>query len=67
MSDPTGYFVMILFPFGPKPMVNDIENPEDPKVCLFETKHEARRIARTSRAVAAYGAEIYHLGSGEFV
>lgn len=61
------YFILIMFPFGPKPMVNDSEDPSDPKVVFFETEDEARTVALRSRAVTAYGGEIFELGQGECV
>lgn len=56
------YFVMINLPSGWKPMVrNDVE------VSMFSSEAEARTVALKSRAVVAYGAEIFRIGAGEEV
>lgn len=56
------YFVMIHLPSGWKPMTrNDVE------VSMFSTEDEARTVALKSRAVVAYGAEIFRIGGGEEV
>ena len=67
MSDRGGFFVMILFPWGPKPMTTETDDPSDPKVTMFATNTEAREVAMKSRAVIAYGAEIFEIGTGDTV
>lgn len=56
------YFVMINLPSGWKPMTrNDVE------VSFFSSPTAARKVAMQSRAVIAYGAEIFRIGNGEEV
>lgn len=60
------YFVMIRFPWGPKPMVTDNgDGDPSPPVTMFPDIHAAASVARASRAAIAYGAEIFQMGSGE--
>lgn len=59
------YFVMILFPFGPKPMVSD-DNTNDPPVAFYPTAADARKTAMGSRACTAYGYEIFCIGNCDY-
>jgi len=59
-----GFFIVIHFPWGEKPMVHD-DGDGDPKVSRFTTADEARKVAMQSRAVVAYGAEIFEIGTGD--
>lgn len=65
MSTKKPFFVMILFPSGPKPMVSEQEDPSDPQVVFFATVDEADDACRASRTCTAYGAEIFQLGRGD--
>lgn len=58
------FFVMILLPCGPKPLVDGSRCEDDPQVCFFTTRNQARTAAMANRAVMAYGAEIHELGCG---
>lgn len=60
------FFLMILFPFGPKPMVTETDDSSDPKVSFFPTAHDAHQTARQSRACVAYGYEVFRIGNCDY-
>jgi hypothetical protein len=58
------YFVMLRLPGGPKPLVSETEDPNDPKVCLFDTYRDAKTEAMQSRAGTHYGFDVFRMGYG---
>ena len=58
------YFVMIRLPGGPKPLVSESEDPNDPKVYMFDTYRDAKIEAMQSRACTHYGFDVFRMGDG---
>lgn len=61
------YFVVIHSPNWPMVMVEETDDPNDPRMALFDTFEEAEKAALGNRAVQAYGAEVMRLENGDWI
>lgn len=59
------FFIMMNHPNGEIMPMEETANDVDDKVSLFDTRQEAKKIAKDHSFCQAYGYEIFERGTGE--